>query len=975
MVAKFKGTGSNPLEMAKFLSEMVNETWENGSFLDEISPITSDLLKYWFSDAFCDMRDINFHKGQKQAILNIIYLHEVLKVENVMDLYLKTNPEILANMDIEDLEKDKYQHPMYAVKMATGTGKTWVLNALLIWQYLNAKFNEENHVEDIHINFSKNFLIVSPGLIVYNRLLDAFLGKEDENSNRNFETSDFFKFKDLFIPSYYLDDVLGFIQVAVAKKDEISSKVTGDGLIAITNWHLLSGIEEEIIVDYPLDDPVEVRNKVFPIVPGTSGGNSLEVLDNNFLKGNEINYLKDLKDLVVFNDEAHHIHEIKSKGEIFEVEWQKSLNTISKTKENKFIQIDFSATAYNSTSGKNKTKHYFPHIIVDFNLKETIHNGLVKMIAIDKRKEIGSIDLDFKAKREGNNLIGLSDGQKLMLMAGLKKLKILDNEFSSIEKNKHPKMLVLCEDTKVAPLVYNFFKNEGLTNEDLTEIHSNAKGEVSQQEWISIKQKLFNIDNYKKPSIIISVLMLREGFDVNNISVIVPLRSSESPILLEQIIGRGLRLMWREHDYDDIKSDMRKELLIDKKEPTTYLDLLSIIEHPKFIEFYDQLDEDMITEINEEIDSKKILGDMITVGLRDHYKNFDFYWPIIIREREEILSKNELSLDGLKAFDNIPFSTLLKIKGKGGERFESQELTVRTRFGEYNVSDAIFSADSYNEFLIKIVNILTSTFQPVKRGKKSFPMMQINNAELVGLIDNYIRNHLFTDDDKNIITFNPFEDENWRILLISKDSIIAHIIKEINKKIYEMQTNVNINEAEVRKIFFSQISELRMRDNYSIEVPKSIYEKLSYPSNSGGLEKLFIESVDMDGRVDSFIKINEYYHTFAKIDYIREDGLIARYFPDFIVKISNDIYVVETKADKDKSSSNVQSKKLSTIDYLDKINQLPGIDRMDSKWNYVLLGESTLRGMLNKGASIKEILDYSIITESKVKGNLNDYFN
>lgn len=60
---------------------------------------------------------------------------------------------------------------MYAVKMATGTGKTWVMHALLIWQYLNASDNLNKN------NYSKNFLLVAPGLIVYNILLDAFLGK------------------------------------------------------------------------------------------------------------------------------------------------------------------------------------------------------------------------------------------------------------------------------------------------------------------------------------------------------------------------------------------------------------------------------------------------------------------------------------------------------------------------------------------------------------------------------------------------------------------------------------------------------------------------------------------------------------------------------------------------------------------------------------------------------------------------------
>ena len=60
------------------------------------------------------------------------------------------------------------------------------------------------------------------------------------------------------------------------------------------------------------------------------------------------------------------------------------------------------------------------------------------------------------------------------------------------------------------------------------------------------------MDRHEKPRVIVSVLMLREGFDVNNICVIVPLRSSQAQILLEQTIGRGLRLMWRDAEYNDL---------------------------------------------------------------------------------------------------------------------------------------------------------------------------------------------------------------------------------------------------------------------------------------------------------------------------------------------------------------------------------------------------------------------------------------
>ncbi|MDO5849074.1 MAG: DEAD/DEAH box helicase family protein [Methanobrevibacter sp.] len=959
-MAKSKGFGSNPLLMAKFLTEEVNKAWEDGSFYENVTPVTQDLLRFWFSDVFCDTRDINFHDGQKQAILNIIYLHEILKVKNVKDLYLSTDPELLQKMDIGHIEKDKFQHPMYGVKMATGTGKTWVLNAILIWQYLNAREYDSEL-------FSKNFLLIAPGVIVYNRLLDAFLGKENEEGSRVFETSDFFKFKEVFIPEAYESIFFGFLQTAVAKKEEIGSKVTGDGLIAITNWHLLIDKEEDLEYDSPLDDPHKVFKKLLPVFPRNSEGNLLDVLDNNFLKGKALDYLASLEDIVVFNDEAHHIHEFKSKDGIKDAEWQKSLDIIAEEKKDKFIRIDFSATLYSNSTGKNKQKHYFPHVVVDFTLKEAIRQGLVKLIAIDKRKEVSSISLDFKAEREGNKVIGLSKGQKLMLRAGLSKLKILEKQFDNFEEtfdgldDKDPKMLVVCEDTSVTPFVKNFLLGEGLAEEDILEIHS-KRGEISENEWGNIRQKLFNLDKYKHPKVVISVLMLREGFDVNNICVIVPLRSTESSILLEQTIGRGLRLMWREPEFHDIKLENRIRLLNEKKEPNNYFDLLSIVEHPKFIDFYNTfIEEGIVTEINDEINAGKVLGDMINVPLRDDYENFDFYWPAIISEREEFLTRKELSFDKMDSFQT-PLKDLQLIRGEKGEIFESQELTVHTRFGRYRIISDLFDANSYNEFLARLINHITKMLQPIKRTQKEFPIIQINHDELARVIDDYIRIKLFDEP------FNPMVDENWRILFMGNESIVNHIVLQITKVLYNMQHDVNVKEAEIKKYYFSNVPKLRMRENYSLDVSKSIYEKLPYPSNKGGFEKRFIESVDRDSNVDSFIKINEYYHNFANIMYIREDGLLARYFPDFLVKINEKIYVVETKSDKDMSTINVQSKRVSTLNFLDNLNQISQDKDLETKWEYVLLGENTFDSMYNNGASIEEILNFAIVTSDLARG-------
>jgi len=966
------GTGNIPLQFAGNLTAIVNEAWEDGSLIEKVSPVTQDLLRYWFNDAFCDIRNFNFHSGQKQAILNTIYLHEVLKVKDVMDMYMSISPELLQEMDLEDLETEKYKHPKYAVKMATGTGKTWIMNAILIWQYLNAKYEDQPSGR-----FSKNFLIVAPGLIVYERLLDAFLGKEQVDGTRNFEESDFKKFEKLFIPSAYKDTIFGFIQSNVVKKEEIGKKVTGDGMIAITNWHLLAGEDEKTENLSPIEDPVSVMDDILPIAPGKASGNALDSLDNRYLRGMEIEYLKNLPDMVVFNDEAHHIHQFKKGGEFLEVQWQKSLLKISKPKKDRFLQIDFSATPYNVTgSGPKRVQHFFPHVMVNFDLKTAIRQGLVKTIALDRRKEVATMKLDFKALREGKDVVGLSDGQKIMLRAGLQKLNILEKEFVELTadrngfSNKHPKMMIVCEDTKVAPFVTDFLmKSEGLSEEDILEIHYSAKKGVKKEEWDRIKHKLFNIDKKDKPKIIVSVLMLREGFDVNNICVVVPLRSTTSPILLEQTIGRGLRLMWREPEFQESKIENRIRLLEKKEKPLNYLDILSIVEHPAFIEFYEKYIDEGSVIVDDELPKTResILGDIIKVGLREDYEKYDFYWPIIVRDREENIAPADLSFEDMEPF-SVPLETLSKLVPKGGDVFYSEEVTVRTRFGEYSVTADIFNASSYNEFISKLVNGISSILVPVGRKERVFPRLQVNNAEIAGLVDDYIRHKLFNEE------FDPMHGDNWRILFLSESKIISHIMKNVSKAIYEMQNSVDVSEAEVLKTYFSEVSEIKMRENYSLDVSKTIYEKLPYPSNKGGFEKVFIEFVDNDSSVNSYLKINENYHDFAHITYIREDGLLAHYYPDFIARIEGDVYLVETKAEKDLNNPNVQQKRRATIDFVDKINDLRPEDRMYSFWNYVLLGENTFYEMSENGASTREILEYAKLSKAKVEGTLEDYF-
>src|SRR6185312_14019984 len=117
----------------------------------------ADLLRWWFQQDCVDARAGNFHNGQRQAILHAIYAHEVLQSESLVDLYQKLAAEdLLTARRLEEVLRSG--HPKYCLKMATGTGKTWVLQALLVWQLLNKTAALDERRDDPR--FTRRFLIV-----------------------------------------------------------------------------------------------------------------------------------------------------------------------------------------------------------------------------------------------------------------------------------------------------------------------------------------------------------------------------------------------------------------------------------------------------------------------------------------------------------------------------------------------------------------------------------------------------------------------------------------------------------------------------------------------------------------------------------------------------------------------------------------------------------------------------------------------
>ena len=947
--------------------------------LDLVTPTTAELLLWWFGeDMVLARQGLNFHAGQKQAILNAIVAHEVLGQERdhwtLLDLYQACAPDaLLTGNRMNEVASPKHAHPKYCFKMATGTGKTWVMQALMVWQLLNKTAALAEGINDAR--FTRQFMVVAPGLIVYERLLDAFCGKliaGSASGARDFATSDMAQFADLFIPEAHRDAVFAFVRGNVCGKSEIGLKATGNGMIAITNWHLLA--EGEVVDDVeaveapgaPLE-PQQVVNAVLPLTPGRATGNSLDVLDRRYARGNVLEFLAALPELMVFNDEAHHIHEFKREGEVTEVEWQKSLSRIAETKGRRFVQVDFSATPYNDVgSGKNKKKLYFAHIVTDFDLKAAMRAGLVKSLVLDRRKEIGALPLEFKAERDEAGNPVLSEGQRVMLGAGLKKLRKLEADFARIDPKRHPKMLVVCEDTTVSPLVAQFLQEqEGLQPDEVMTIDSGKKAELGEKDWAPVRERLFSVDKHATPRVIVSVLMLREGFDVNNICVIVPLRSSQAQILLEQTIGRGLRLMWRDAEYADLKRENRERINAGQ-EPANLIDVLSIVEHPAFQSFYDELlKEGVAGTTGDSMDDTSSTGDVIAAELREGFEKFDFGIPFILREADELRGHAAVDVLALPAFTAMSADALRGLLGKG-DTFISQDLQSATLFGDYRVDGAVMNVGGYNDYLARLTRRISQALsEPLPRGNKiathlAKPYLQVNTADLTGWLDDYIWTQLFGE------AFNPLDEdggdsgdggENWRLLLLQP--VVDHITKVFAVALLDAEQKHSTGQTEVHTRQLSEVPQLMVREAHSVPVSKCIYTRLGWPARNGGLEKTFIYWAQADAQVQAFCKISENRHTFARLRYVKDDGLPAFYSPDFLVRTADAIYLVETKAQQQTIHPNVQRKLKAAVGWCDRINALEPEHRNGLPWHYVLLAESVVHAWQAKGAHLAELLCFA----------------
>jgi type III restriction enzyme len=351
---------------------------------------------------------------------------------------------------------------------------------------------------------------------------------------------------------------------------------------------------------------------------------------------------------------------------------------------------------------------------------------------------------------------------------------------------------------------------------------------------------------------------------------------------------------------------------------------------------------------------------MISLGLRAGFEAFDFALPFILREAEETLEHHALDVMARPAFTAMSRAELSRLLGRG-VTLASQDLQSATLFGDYRVEGAVMGVSGYNDYLSRLTRRIGQALsQPLpanhQRGKKIAahhvnPYMQVGTAELTGWLEHYIRARLFGE------AFDPMVDENWRLLLLQ--SVVNHITEKFAWALVESEQRNVQGETEVRQRWLSEVAKLTMRESASLPVVKCIYERLPYPARNGGLERAFMAWAQADSDVLAFCKISETRHDFARLRYVKEDGLPAFYSPDFLVRTETSVYVVETKAQQQTTHPNVQRKLKAAAAWCERINGLTPEQRDNREWRYVLLGEASLYDWQSKGGRLADLLDFA----------------
>jgi type III restriction enzyme len=773
------------------------------------------LLNWWFNNphllpkADGTMYEFQYFFAQRESVETIIFLYDVAGVQDKYDLMRFDSSGLVTSGMFDETWR------RFVVKMATGSGKTKVLSLILAWSFFHKLYEPES-------GLSRNFLIITPNIIVLDRI------------RKDFEGLKIF-FDDPVLP----DDGVGgrswhddFQQISLHVQDDVRI-IRPIGNIFLTNIHRVYAGD-----DTPAS-PDDDNTMDYFLGKRPSGATTDSKVDLSMI-------VRDIDELMILNDEAHHIHDPR-------LAWFKSIDDINnrlKLKDSALsLQIDTTATP------KHRNGAIFVQTVADYPLVEAISQNVVKHPVLP--------DAPSRAKLVERQSAKFTERYADYLHLGVIEWRKAYEEHQKADKKAI--LFVMTDDTRNCDDVARYLEDSYQDLKDaVLVIHTKNNGEISEsksgkakEELDKLRQQANDIDGWDSPyKAIVSVMMLTEGWDVRNVTTIVGLRaySAKSNILPEQTLGRGLRKMY----------------------PGGLEEYVSVIGTNAFMDFVESIQAEgvvlerkpmgegtgpkapLVVEVDEENANKDIEALDIEIPVLT---------PRIYREYKNLADLNVTALGNTK----VPYQSFTEDQQREiiFKDFTTGKVTHITTLDTAGVAD-------YRS----VIGYFAQTIMRELRLVSGYDV-------LYGEVKAFVRDELFDQ---------PVDLESPNTLRNLSELVATKTVIESFKKAINALTVRNRGDAEIRDtIKLRQTRPFVVKDQDYLMPKKSLFNRMVGDSPFELQFAAFLEKCD-----DVISHAKNYLAVGYKLDYVNAEGDISTYYPDFLVKVSDrEKFVVETKGQED----------------------------------------------------------------------------
>jgi type III restriction enzyme len=775
------------------------------------------LLTWWFETehlletASDTLSPFRYYFAQREAVETVIWLHEVRGARDKFDLLrFDSSGSVSTGMFDEDW-------PRYVLKLATGAGKTKVLSLLIAWSFFHRLYETDS-------TLARNILLIAPNIIVLDRLRTDFDGLK-------------IFFNDPVLPDNGLAgrDWRDDFQLTLHVQDDVRL-LRPTGNIFLTNIHRVYLGD---VVPPSLEDD-DLRN--YFLEP--FGDKPVGKTNDSQVDLGEI--IREIDELAVFNDEAHHIHDSR-------MAWFQSIQDIHhrmlQRDHRLALQIDVTATPRHDNGA------IFVQTVSDYPLVEAIHQNVVKHPVLPDEASRSKLHEKkssiFTEKYDDFLRLGVEEwkksyaeheplGKKAVLFVMVDDTKNCDEVGAYLEK--------ICPELAGGVLVIHTKKNGDI---------SEASSGKDKEELEKLRRQSNEIDSWKSPfKAIVSVLMLKEGWDVRNVTTIVGLRAyaAKSNILPEQTLGRGLRRMY-------FGSDQRETV--------------SVMGTPAFMDFV------------ESIQSEGVTFERVAMGGGATRQD-----SLIIEVETTNPAKNPDALD----------ISLPRLSRRYQREFKDLSALDPAAFGNRRLSLKPFTPEETREIVFKTMldaavhhTVLLDGAGPADyRAVVGFFARQLlHDLRLVGGYDllyprvrDFIRDHLFTA---------PVDLEDPVVLRNLSEPEVGKTLHDAFKTALNALTISDAGSVRVEdRLRLRDTRPFRTEHRPYLAAKKSLFNRIVGEARADGLELSFAAFLEAAPDVAAFAK--NYLAVGFRLDYVRADGDLSTYTPDFFIRTTDGaVWIVETK--------------------------------------------------------------------------------